>query len=446
MTDTAQLRAAVHRAYEPIAGDERDYDGLLARIGAARLVLLGEATHGSHEFYHERTRITQRLIEERDFDLIAVEADWPDAYRVNRYVRGTSDDASAHAALAGFQRFPSWMWRNTDIVRLVDWLRDYNAAQPARPVGFYGIDLYSMYASIDAVIRYLETADPEAAARARQRYACFEHFGEDSQAYGYAANLGLTPSCEQEATAQLIELRKSAAELAHRDGRIPEDEFFFAEQNARLIGNAEEYYRTMFRGRVSSWNVRDRHMADTLDALIHHFDGKGGRSRVVVWAHNSHIGDARATQMGGAGEWNVGQLARQRWGDDAVLVGFTTHAGTVTAAADWDAPAQRMTVRPALPGSYEALFHEVDEPRFVLPLRENTGLRSVLEAARLERAIGVVYRTGSERTSHYFRAVLPRQFDAVLHFDVTSALEPLEVAPGWAPGEEAPETYPFTVG
>jgi erythromycin esterase-like protein len=414
----------------------------MERIGDARLVLLGEATHGTHEFYRMRAEITRRLIEEKGFDLVAVEADWPDAYRVNRYIRGAGEDGDAEEALGGFARFPQWMWRNTDVVDLVGWLRDYNDARGAgRPkVGFYGLDLYALYTSIQAVVAYLETVDPALAARARTRYSCFEDFGEDSQAYGYSAGLGLTASCEQEAMDQLLDLQRRAHDLSRRDGRIPEDEFFYAEQNARLVRNAEEYYRAMFRGRVESWNLRDRHMTETLAALLAHFEGKRQRARVVVWEHNSHLGDARATEMGALGEWNVGQLVRERWDGDAVLVGFTTYEGTVTAAADWDAPAERKRVRPALADSWEALFHETRLARFLLVL-EDREVRAALRGPRLERAIGVIYRPQTERASHYFRARLPEQFDAVVHYDHTRALEPLEKTRGWERGEP-PETYP----
>lgn len=440
---TATSADAIRQAAVPLTGAGDDYDALIDLVGDARLVLLGEASHGTHEFYRERARITRRLIEEKGFTAVAVEADWPDAYRVNRWVRGASDDADAGQALSGFERFPTWMWRNSDVVEFVTWLRGHNARLPAgaRPAGFYGLDLYSLYTSIAAVVRYLDEVDPEAARRARTRYACFEQFGEDSQAYGYAAELGLTRSCEDSAVAQLVDLQRRAGELSQRDGRIPEDEYFFAEQNARLVRNAEEYYRTMFKGRVSSWNLRDRHMAETLEALINHFDRKGQRTRVVVWAHNSHIGDARATAMGASGEWNIGQLVREGFGRDSRLVGFTTHSGTVTAASDWDAPIERKRVRPALPGSYEALFHEADMPGFLLPLMGDDDLQETLRPTRLERAIGVIYLPQSERMSHYFDAVLPDQFDMVIHFDHTDAVEPLEITPLWQTGE-APETFP----
>lgn len=442
MTKTAHSQlAAIRNELHPLRGSEDDYDALLELIGDARVVLLGEATHGTHEFYEERARITKRLIEEKGFTTVAVEADWPDAYRVNRYVRGMGEDQSALESLSDFQRFPLWMWRNTEFQRFVGWLRQHNDAADGPKIGFYGLDLYSMFGSIHAVIEYLKVADPDAASRAQERYACFDHFGEDSQSYGYAASMGLSDSCENEATEQLLELQRKASELANRDGKIPEDEFFYAAQNARLVRNAEEYYRTMFRGRVSSWNLRDQHMADTLEALIQHFDSKGQKTKVVVWEHNSHLGDARATQTGASGEWNVGQLARERFGNSARLVGFSTYTGTVTAARNWDEPAERRNVRPGLPGSFEELFHEVGVAAFLLDLK-NPDLAEALSEPRLQRAIGVIYRPETERGSHYFMTKLPEQFDAMIHIDETSALEPLDRNATWDRGE-APDTYPF---
>jgi erythromycin esterase-like protein len=435
------LSDAVREAAHPLVGAREDYDPLLEMVGDARFVLLGEASHGTHEFYRERAQITKRLVEEKGFTAVAVEADWPDAYRVNRYVRGRGDDESGDEALSGFKRFPQWMWRNADVLDFAGWLRAHNDALSAdSKVGFYGLDLYSLHSSMEAVLGYLDKIDPEAAKRARYRYSCFDHFGEDTQAYGYAAGFGLTESCESEVVGQLVELRRRAAEYASRDGRVAEDEFFFAEQNARLVKNAEEYYRAMFRGQASSWNLRDRHMVETLHALVAHLDSRGG-AKVVVWAHNSHLGDARATQMGERGEWNVGQLVREKYGGESVLVGFTTYAGTVTASSDWDAPAERKRVRPALKEGYEALFHEAGVPRFLLDLRGTGRAATTLREPRLERAIGVIYRPETERQSHYFYARLPDQFDAVLHFDETRAVEPLERHASWETGE-LPETFP----
>jgi erythromycin esterase-like protein len=413
---------------------EVDYAPLLKRAAGARFVLLGEASHGSHEFYRERAEITKRLIAEQGFTAVAVEGDWPDAYRVNRFVRGESDDANAEEALSDFRRFPSWMWRNTDVVDFVTWLREWNHALPpgAAKTGFYGLDLYSLYTSIEAVVTYLEEVDPDAAARARERYSCFDHFSRDPQQYAYAERFGGAERCEDDAVAQLVELQALASEAA---GRV--DDQFYAEQNARLVVNAEEYYRTAFRGGPDSWNLRDCHMADTLDALVDQLERTQGPTKAAVWAHNSHVGDARATRMGVSGELNIGQLARERYGRETVLVGFTTYTGTVTAASDWGGVAERKHVRRAVAGSWEESFHRIGEPGFLL-------VPVALAGRRLERAIGVIYRPQTERQSHYFDAALARQFDAVIHVDETRAVEPLEYTSVWKTGE-LPETYPWAV-
>ena len=442
--DTALQIRAIRENAGTIKESPQDYDSLIELAGNSRFALLGEASHGTHDFYHTRAQITQRLIEGERFSAVAVEADWPDAYRVNRYVQSRGDDAEAVEALGSFQRFPTWMWRNTDVVEFIAWLREYNDALPegTRKVGFYGLDLYSLHTSARAVLDFLDKVDPEAARRARYRYACFEHFGEDTQAYGYAASVGLSKSCEDEVVSQLVEMQKRAAELASRDGQEDPDAFFMAEQNARLVKNAERYYRAMFASRVESWNLRDRHMVETLDALVNHLGASS--AKIAVWAHNSHLGDARATQMGDSGELNVGQLVRQRYGKDALLVGFTTYTGTVTAASNWGAPAERKRVRPALAGSYEDLFHTTGIPSFLLKLRGADWLSGVLRQQRLERAIGVIYLPESERVSHYFNARLADQFDAVIHMDQTRAVEPLERTAQWQAGE-LPETFPFAV-
>jgi erythromycin esterase-like protein/predicted phosphoribosyltransferase len=432
----------IRRRAIPLTGTPSQYDALLDGIGNARFVLLGEASHGTHEFYRERAYITRRLITEKGFAAVAVEADWPDAYRVNRYVRGTGDDEESVDALGGFERFPTWMWRNADVLDFLGWLRSHNDTKKAdERAGFYGLDLYSLRASMQAVLAYLEKVDPDAARRARTRYACFDRFGDEMQQYAYAAGQGLSPSCEREVVAQLMELHRRRVDYASRDGRVAADEFFYADQNARLVRNAEEYYRTMFRGRAESWNLRDRHMAQTLQELVPFLERTRPGARIVVWAHNSHLGDARATEMGEGGELNLGQLVRERVGADAVLVGFTTFTGTVTAATEWDAPAGRRHVRPALAASYERLFHEAGIARMLLPLRSDLELASALAAPRLERAIGVIYAPQTERRSHYFHARLPEQFDYVLHFDETRAVEPLERSVAWEAGEVA-ETYP----
>jgi erythromycin esterase-like protein/predicted phosphoribosyltransferase len=426
-------------ALRPLIQEAGDYAALIERAATARHVLLGEATHGTHEFYRERAEVTKRLIAEHGFIAVAVEADWPDAYRVNRFVRGVSGDDDADAALGDFRRFPAWMWRNAVVAEFVQWLRDWNDALPsgAPKVGFYGLDLYSLYTSIEAVIAYLEEVDPEAAERARHRYACFDQFGRDPQVYAYEAGIGGIEPCEQQVVEQLVELRDAAAEPAARDGGIDADRHFYAEQNARLVVNAERYYRTMFRGGVASWNLRDRHMAETLEELVAHLERTSGPAKVAVWEHNSHLGDNRATELGQAGQLNVGQLVRERHGAEALLVGFTTFTGTVTAASNWGGPAERKHVRRALPGSWEELFHDEGLPAFVLDAHGVHG-------RRLERAIGVVYRPETERISHYFHARLADQFDAVVHLDETHAVEPLERLSQWETGE-LPETYPWGV-
>jgi erythromycin esterase-like protein/predicted phosphoribosyltransferase len=418
-------------------------DVLFDLVEDAHFVLIGEASHGTHDFYAARARMTQRLVEERGFTAVAVEADWPDAYRVNRYVRGRSDDATAEEALRGFERFPTWMWRNTVVLDFLGWLRDHNErVGGARQAGFYGLDVYSLYRSIAEVVAYLDRVDPAAAARARERYACFEEYnGDDGQSYGFAAAFGAGDACETQAVDQLLELQRRAG----GEGVLAEDELFHAEQNARVVAAAAEYYRAMFGGRATSWNRRDRHMADTLDGLAEHLTRQRGEpAKIVVWEHNSHLGDARATESIMRGELNVGQLVRERHAGDCCSIGFTTYTGTVTAADDWGAPAQRKHVRPGLPDSVEELFHDVGEDAFTLVFKHALRTADVLDSARLERAIGVIYRPDTERQSHYFRARVSAQFDAVIHLDQTRALEPLERTARWEAGE-APETYPFAV-
>jgi erythromycin esterase-like protein len=430
----------IRRTAEWFEAEPDGFGRLMDEIGDASLVLIGEASHGTHEFYRTRAELTKALILRKGFNFVAVEADWPDAYRVNRWVRHESGDPDAESALGDFVRFPRWMWRNRDVVSFIEWLHGHNASLPgASRVGFYGLDLYSLHRSIDAVLAYLRKVDPAAVERARYRYACLETFGENPQAYGYAASFGISRSCEDDVVAQLVELRRRAAEYATRDGRVAADDYFAAEQNARLVLNAEQYYRAMFGGRVESWNLRDTHMMETLQALLAHIRQGAGQARAVIWAHNSHLGDARATQMGDGGELNLGQLVRQAYGTQAHSIGFSTHTGTVTAASNWDEPAQRKRVRPSLAGSYERLFHDVGIGQFQLQLA-NADVRQALSAPRLERAIGVIYRPETERASHYFRARLPQQFDAMLHIDETHALEPLE---SWSVDEaDLPETYP----
>jgi erythromycin esterase-like protein/orotate phosphoribosyltransferase-like protein len=443
-TEVAVIRAAALPTENGVPSDEALFD----LVGDAHVVLLGEASHGTRDFYAARAEITRHLMEERGFCAVAVEADWPDAYRVNRYVYGRSEDATAEESLRGFERFPTWMWRNAVVLDFVGWLREHNdrVGDERGKAGFYGLDLYSLYRSIQEVIAYLERVDPTAAARARERYACFDHYGgDDGQTYGFAAAFGAGQTCEQEVVEQLVDLQRHALEYARRDGLLAQDEFFYAEQNAKTVKDAAEYYRSMFSGRVSSWNLRDRHMVDTLHALQDHLTRqRGDPAKIVVWEHNSHVGDARATEAAARGEFNVGQLMRERRGTDCRNLGFTTYGGTVTAADDWGGLAQRKLVRPALPDSVEELFHEVGQKEFLLLFGTAPHAANTLRAARLERAIGVIYRPETERQSHYFHARVADQFDAVVHIDDTRAVEPLERTAGWEEGE-APETYPFAV-
>jgi erythromycin esterase-like protein len=415
----------VRQAAHPIAGNERDYDPLMDLIGDARFVMLGEATHGTHEFYRERARITRRLIEEKGFNGVVLEADWTDVHRVNRYIQGESNDENAEKALSGFTRFPRWMWRNTDFRDFVNTLRNYNNSRSSNGTRarIYGMDLYSLSESIDAVVNYFKSVDAEAARRARKHYGCFSQYRENPQLYGLDVHSGTTRSCQKDVQQQFDELQQLVTKQEQNNNQADE-ELFNAFQNARIVKNAEAYYRTIYQRNISSWNLRDQHMSDTLNALIAHLDLLGGeRAKIVVWAHNTHQGDARMTERAAVGEHNVGQLIRQKYGKDSVLVGFTTYSGYVRAASEWGGYDERKRVRPALEGSYSALFHKTGVPNFLLQLRDGGKVSDVLSHNRLERAIGVIYLPQTERASHYFHARLAKQFDAVIHFDVTSAVE-----------------------
>jgi erythromycin esterase-like protein len=434
MANDSILAQAIAQIATPLTGDPHEWDALFDRIGDARFVLLGEASHGTHEFYATRAELTKRLIVEKGFTAVAAEADWPDAYRVTHFLERTGGDDDVVSALGDFQRFPQWMWRNADMVELFRWVRAYNDALSGarRKVGFYGLDMYSMHGSVAAVLRHLDRADPAAATRARARYACLDIGGGDPQHYGYAAGRGLTEDCEHEVLAQLVDMLKRRNTVAAGGT----DAHFEAVQNARVVAAAEAYYRLMYRGGVSTWNLRDTHMADTLDALAAHL---GPRAKVVIWAHNSHVGDSDASDYRERREEiTLGHLVRDRHPDDTVLVGFSTHHGTVTAASDWDEPAERKVVRPALPGSYERLFHQTGVEKFVLLLND---LGDVAGGLHEERAIGVIYRPQTERMSHYFHVALPHQLDAIIHLDETHALVPLERTGTWEAGE-TPETFP----
>jgi erythromycin esterase-like protein len=399
-----------------------------------RVVLLGECSHGTSEFYRARAAITQRLIERHGFTFVAVEADWPDAAAINRHVRHLQQRADTEPV---FQRFPTWMWRNTDVAAFVDWLRTCNdGREQSGQVGFYGLDIYNMGASIAAVLAYLDDVDPEAAAVARERYGCLTPWQKAPATYGHAMLTEGYARCEAAVVRQCSELLSKRLDYARHDG----EQFLDASQNARLVAAAERYYRVMYYGGAESWNLRDTHMFETLGHLL---DAHGANSKAVVWAHNSHIGDARHTEMGEArGELNIGQLCREHFGVQAALIGFGTHAGTVAAATDWDGDMEVKQVRPSHRDSVERLCHDADLPRFLLDLRRerHEALHRHLQTPRLERFIGVIYRPETELHSHYAEVSLARQFDAYVWFDQTTAVTPL--GPRHAkPG--LPETYPF---
>ncbi|HTK85509.1 MAG TPA: erythromycin esterase family protein, partial [Patescibacteria group bacterium] len=426
------LTAAIERRAVHLSGELTDFNSIIDAARNKSVVMIGEASHGTEEFYRTRAEITQRLIQELNFDAVAVEADWPDAYRVNKFVSLRSEE-TATESLSDFERFPVWMWRNHEVFKFIEWLHAYNYEYRRSgdikrfPAGFYGLDLYSMGTSIRAVIDYLDEIDPPGAQRARERYSCLDHFMDNPQGYGYAAEFGIADSCEKDILAQLIDLRIKSYEYAKRDGIIAEDEYFCAEQNAKLVKNAEEYYRSMFRGRPNSWNLRDQHMFETLQDLAENLRNRLQREpRIVVWAHNSHIGDAAATEMSDRGELNIGQLVRQKYGDRALLIGFSTCRGTVMAADDWEGPHRAKRINEPFPGSYEDVFGQVNQKSFMLDLRESNDAVDLLMTQRLQRAIGVIYRPETERHSHYFLACLPKQFDFMIHYDETHAVLPIQ--------------------
>jgi len=414
--------------------EDANLDKLMMRIGDAQVVLIGEASHGTSEFYAMRARITQRLIEEKGFTIVAAEADWPDAARIDHYVRHRN---TSPAEWTAFSRFPTWMWRNTETRDFVDWLHEHNKTLGKNQrTGFYGLDMYSLFTSINAVVEYLEELDPELAEVARWRYGCLSPWEADPTAYGRAALNDQYQDCENDVTQMLTELYQKRHAYLLNDG----ERFLDASQNAELIANAERYYRVMYYGSRASWNLRDQHMFDTLNRVI---KARGEGAKAIVWAHNSHIGDASATEMAHRGEHNIGQLCRQAFGDAAYRIGFGTDHGTVAAASNWDQPMEIKTVQPAHPQSYEALFHQTQQAGLILPLRHNPNSQLIqqLSKPRLERAIGVIYRPETELASHYFEAVLPLQFDEYIWMDATRAVTPLTT-------EEIsgmPETYPFDI-
>jgi erythromycin esterase-like protein len=449
-TEAGPLLEHLGRACRPLGGPE-DTDELLERIGDARYVLLGEASHGTSEYYAWRSAISQRLILEKDFDVIAVEGDWPDCYRINRHVRGFPDGAaSAREVLGGFERWPTWMWANEEVAALVEWLREHNLGRPAaRRVGFYGLDVYSLWESLYAILSYLQKHDPGSLPLARRAFRCFEPYGEDAQAYARATRF-VPHSCEGAVVALLTQMRREARP-AHDDG---DETRFEAEQNAYALRNAEAYYRAMVRGGPDSWNIRDRHMVSTLERVVRHH---GPRSKVIVWAHNTHIGDARFTDMAADGMVNLGQLVRETHSmSDVVLVGFGSYRGTVVAGREWEATPEVMHVPPARSGTWESLLHRVAggetsqsdagpgtrtleraaAPSLFVRLADPP--REMLEA-RGHRAIGVVYRPELEQFGNYVPTVLPLRYDAFLFMDQTRALQPLRARTDPA---RIPETFP----
>jgi protein-L-isoaspartate(D-aspartate) O-methyltransferase len=431
---TPPIAELIRRAAEPLADlDDPAFGALFDRFATAKVVLLGEASHGTSEFYRARAAITRRLIDRHGFRIIAVEADWPDAAHFDRYVRDLP--APKHDE-PPFRRFPTWMWRNTEIEAFIESLREWNLARkPGDRAGFHGLDLYNLSASIRAVLDYLDRVDPEAGAIARKRYGCLTPWARDPQTYGRLALSAGYRACEEGVVKTLTELFENKLEYSRADG----DRFLDATGNARLVKNAEAYYRAMYYGSAQSWNLRDTHMFETLCGLL---DAKGPDAKAVVWAHNSHIGDASKTEMGiEREELNIGQLCRERFGQDAALIGFGTHAGTVACADEWDEPMKVKRVNPSLADSYERLAHEADVPRCLLDLRDGVhdALRHRLLEPRLERFIGVIYRPDTERWSHYSACSLPQQFDAYVWFDETTAVTPLITEA--RRGED--ETYPF---
>jgi erythromycin esterase-like protein len=432
----AGLTDAVRALARPLR-TPRDLDPLMERIGAARFVLLGEASHGTAEYYTWRADLSRRLILEKGFSFLAVEGDWPDCYRVNRYVKGLPDSgASVREVLHAFTRWPTWMWANEEVVELVEWLRRHNEGLPGgQKVGFYGLDVYSLWDSLYAILTYLHRVDPSALPAAWKAFRCFELYGEDVREYARATRF-VPNSCEQEVVALLRELRARTPQ--HRaDGR---EAYFEAEQNAFVLKNAEAYYRAMIGGGPESWNVRDHHMADTLDRLMRHH---GPSARAIVWEHNTHIGDGRFTDMADEGMVNVGQLTRERHaGEGVLLVGFGSYRGSVIAGTSWDAPMRRMRVPPGRAGSWESIMHQAGPDDKLLLFDAGAGTGPILER-RGHRAIGVVYHPEYEHFGNYVPTVLPRRYDAFLYLDRTEALHPLhDVRPDH---EEVPETYPSGV-
>jgi erythromycin esterase-like protein len=440
-----QFTSDLKKYFYPLTGAQTDFDKVMHHIADAAVILMGEATHGTHEFYKARIEITKRLIMERQCTTIAIEGDFPDVYRVNRYITHRGDDTSAMQALGDFKRFPLWMWRNEEMLSFVQWLYDYNKSQPdALRVTIYGLDMYSLYTSISCIIKTLHTINPEVAAQAQKRYACFDAY-QDPQEYGYIAAQLVHAPCKDAVVAQLVALKQKELDFFKYDNLNPQEERFYLEHNALIIKNAEHYYRSLFEdNRAASWNIRDMHMMETIKAIEKYNRHAGRNHKIVVWAHNSHIGNASATQMSSYGEINVGQLVKEVYGGTAISIGFTTYTGTVSAASSWGADVEKKKIIPALPESVESFFHSVGKQAFVIIPNEDPALYAFFDHDDyLQRAIGVIYLPESERQSHYFYAQLSRQYDIVIHYDTTQAVTPLDTNALWQQGEDLPETFPF---
>lgn len=423
----------------PFHFDEKHILSVANQIGDARIVLMGEASHGTKEFYDARIALTQYLIKEKGFHAIAIEGDWPSAHQVHRYIQGTHQNVEE--ALNGFQRFPNWMWRNKSIENFIPWLRNHNNQFTENKVGFYGLDLYSLHDSINAIIAYLKKYQPNAVANAIKRYSCFDHTSIDPQMYGYLVNQQIKQTCVKEVSEQLLEMQHYALSQLYQNKVFDRDADYYALQNARLVKNAEKYYRSLFEPREVSWNIRDQHMAETLSNIISHIESNLKMpAKIIVWAHNSHVGDSRATEMHERGEINLGQIVREQYDTASYLLGFSTYDGTVRAASEWDGDSMIKKVNPSLPASYEFLFHDAHEKNFFLNLRSENHLIHLLKNPQLQRAIGVIYLPHSERMSHYYFSRLPYQFDGMIHFDRTEAVVMLDQE--MSSMDELPQTYP----
>lgn len=421
-----------------------DHSIIFKNIGNARIVLMGEATHGTKEFYEMRIALSKKLIQEHNFNAIAIEGDWPSAHRIHRFIQALDENDSNESCLDAFKRFPTWMWRNKTLSPFLGWLKKYNdnCSKANQKIGFYGLDLYSLQESIQSVINYMQINDPESSKKTEAHYSCFDHVAVDPQLYGYLVQQNIKQACVKEVTQQLLEIQCKRYSQLEKELKDQDDTLYYATQNARLIKNAEEYYRSLFEPRATSWNIRDQHMAQTLSNLISHLETKlNAPAKVIVWAHNSHVGDARATEMNDRGEINLGQLIREQYDATSYLLGFSTYEGKVTAASSWDGPAEYKNVLPALAGSYEALFHRVSTDNFFLSLRGKSHILDLLKIPQLQRAIGVIYLPETERLSHYYFSRLPYQFDGIIHIDHTNAIVSLEKTP-FVNEEEFPDTYP----